>query len=43
MQIQLTTGYVADQDKALRFDTEVPGLAKKAEVSPGPYRWLPGE
>ena len=29
-----------DQDKALRFYTEVLGFAKKADFSQGPYRWL---
>ena len=40
MKIKLTTIYVDDQDKALRFYTEVLGLAKKADFSNGPYRWL---
>ena len=40
MKIKLTTVYVDDQDKALRFYTEVLGLAKKADFSNGPYRWL---
>ena len=40
MKIRLTTVYVNDQDKALRFYTEVLGLAKKADFSQGPYRWL---
>ncbi len=29
-----------DQDKALRFYTEVQGFVKKADFSQGPYRWL---
>jgi catechol 2,3-dioxygenase-like lactoylglutathione lyase family enzyme len=29
-----------DQDKALRFYTEVLGFAKKADFSNGPFRWL---
>ena len=29
-----------DQEKALRFYTEVLGFAKKADFSQGPYRWL---
>ena len=29
-----------DQDKALRFYTEILGFAKKADFSQGPYRWL---
>jgi predicted enzyme related to lactoylglutathione lyase len=40
MKIKVTTIYVDDQDKALRFYTEVVGLAKKKDVSNGPYRWL---
>jgi predicted enzyme related to lactoylglutathione lyase len=40
MKIKLTTVYVDDQDKALRFYTEVMGFVKKADVSQGPYRWL---
>jgi predicted enzyme related to lactoylglutathione lyase len=31
---------VDDQDKALRFYTEVLGFAKKADFSQGPFRWL---
>ena len=40
LRIQLTTIYVDDQDKALRFYTEVLGFAKKADFSQGPFRWL---
>jgi predicted enzyme related to lactoylglutathione lyase len=40
MKIKLTTLYVNDQDKALRFYTEVLGFTKKANVSNGGYRWL---
>jgi len=40
MKIKLTTVHVNDQDKALRFYTEVLGFVKKADVSQGPYRWL---
>src|SRR5712692_7166685 len=40
MKIKLTSVYVDDQDKALRFYTEVLGFAKKADFSNGPYRWL---
>lgn len=40
MKIKLTTLRVDDQDKALRFYTEVLGFVKKADVSQGPYRWL---
>src|SRR6202158_3424344 len=40
MKIKLTTIYVDDQEKALRFYTQVAGLVKKADVSQGGYRWL---
>jgi len=40
MTIKLTSIYVDDLDKALRFYTEVAGFVKKADVSQGPYRWL---
>jgi predicted enzyme related to lactoylglutathione lyase len=40
MKIKLTSVYVDDLDKALRFYVEVLGLAKKADFSNGPYRWL---
>jgi predicted enzyme related to lactoylglutathione lyase len=40
MKIKLTSVYVDDQGKALRFYTEVLGFAKKADFSQGPFRWL---
>jgi predicted enzyme related to lactoylglutathione lyase len=40
MKIKLTSVYVDDQEKALRFYTEVLGFTKKTDVSQGPYRWL---
>jgi predicted enzyme related to lactoylglutathione lyase len=40
MKIKLTSVYVDDQEKALRFYTDVLGLAKKADFSNGGYRWL---
>ena len=40
MKIKLTTVHVDDQEKALRFYTEVLGFAKKADFSQGPFRWL---
>jgi len=40
MKIKLTRIYVADQEKALRFYTEVLGFVKKADFSQGPFRWL---
>ena len=40
MKIKLTSVYVDDQEKALRFYTDVLGFTKKTDVSNGPYRWL---
>src|SRR5215475_2765966 len=40
MKIKLTNVFVDDQEKALRFYTEVLGFVKKADFSQGPYRWL---
>ena len=40
MKIKLTIVYVNDQDKALRFYTDVLGFVTKSDFSQGPYRWL---
>ncbi len=40
MKIKLTSVYVDDQEKAVRFYTEVLGFVKKADFSKGPFRWL---
>ena len=40
MKIKLTSVYVDDEDKALRFYTGVLGFAKKGDFSQGPFRWL---
>jgi len=40
MKIGLTSIYVDDQERALKFYTKVLGFDKKADVSNGPYRWL---
>jgi predicted enzyme related to lactoylglutathione lyase len=40
MKIKLTSVYVDDQEKALRFYTEVLGFVKKGDFGNGPYRWL---
>jgi len=40
MKIKVTTVHVDDQEKALRFYTEVLGFVKKTDFSQGPYRWL---
>ena len=40
MKIKLTRVYVDDQEKALRFYTDILGFVKKADFSQGDYRWL---
>jgi predicted enzyme related to lactoylglutathione lyase len=40
MKIKLTSVFVDDQEKALRFYTEVLGFTKKADFSNGAFRWL---
>ncbi|MFD4208427.1 VOC family protein [Micromonospora tulbaghiae] len=40
MRINLTSVYVDDQAKALRFYTDVLGFVKKTDVPTGEYRWL---
>jgi catechol 2,3-dioxygenase-like lactoylglutathione lyase family enzyme len=40
MRIKLTSVLVDDQDKALRFYTEVLGFEKKTEIPLGEHRWL---
>ena len=40
MKLKVTSIYVDDQEKALRFYTDVLGFVKKTDVSQGPYRWL---
>ncbi|MDE2476489.1 MAG: VOC family protein [Alphaproteobacteria bacterium] len=40
MKIKLTSVYVDDQEKALRFYTGILGFTKKADFSQGPFRWL---
>lgn len=40
MKIKLFGIFVDDQEKALRFYTDVLGFQKKADVTQGPYRWL---
>ncbi|MEW2130766.1 VOC family protein [Streptomyces sp. NPDC005435] len=40
MRINRASVFVDDQDKALRFYTEVLGFVKKADVPVGEYRWL---
>ena len=40
MRITLTSVLVDDQEKALRFYTEVLGFVKKTEIPLGEHRWL---
>jgi catechol 2,3-dioxygenase-like lactoylglutathione lyase family enzyme len=40
MKINLASVLVDDQDKALRFYTEVLGFQKKTEIPLGEHRWL---
>src|SRR5262245_33900218 len=40
MRIDLTSVLIDDQDKALRFYTEVLGFQKKTEIPLGGARWL---
>ena len=40
MHIRLTSIMVDDQDKALRFYTEVLGFRKKHDIPVGEYRWI---
>ena len=40
MKIKLTSVHVNDQEKALRFYTDVLGFVKKTDFSQGAYRWL---
>ena len=40
MKLKVMSVYVDDQNKALRFYTEVLGFTKKTDFSQGPFRWL---
>jgi catechol 2,3-dioxygenase-like lactoylglutathione lyase family enzyme len=40
MKIKVTSIYVDDHQKALRFYTDILGFVKKADITQGPYRWL---
>jgi catechol 2,3-dioxygenase-like lactoylglutathione lyase family enzyme len=40
MRINITSVLVDDQDKALKFYTEVLGFVKKVEIPLGEHRWL---
>jgi catechol 2,3-dioxygenase-like lactoylglutathione lyase family enzyme len=40
MKIVVTSVFVDDQEKALRFYTDVLGFKKKTDIPMGPHRWL---
>ncbi|TFG94232.1 MAG: VOC family protein [Calditrichales bacterium] len=40
MKIKLNSVYVDDQDKALRFYTEILGFVKKFDIPLGEFRWI---
>jgi len=40
MKLKVMSVFVDDQERALKFYTEVLGFAKKMDFSNGPYRWL---
>ena len=40
MRIRLTSIMVTDQDKALRFYTDVLGFLKKHEIPVGEFKWM---
>jgi catechol 2,3-dioxygenase-like lactoylglutathione lyase family enzyme len=40
MQIKIASILVDDQDKALRFYTEILGFTKKVDMTMGAFRWL---
>jgi catechol 2,3-dioxygenase-like lactoylglutathione lyase family enzyme len=40
MRIKLTSIMVDDQDKAIRFYTEILGFKKKHDIPVGEYRWI---
>lgn len=40
MRIRLNSIFVDDQDKALKFYTEILGFVKSVEIPMGDYRWL---
>ena len=40
MKIIYTKVFVNDQDKALKFYTQILGFVKKSDIVAGDYRWL---
>ena len=39
MKIKLNSVFVDDQDKALKFYTEVLGFVKKTDIPAGKFKW----
>jgi catechol 2,3-dioxygenase-like lactoylglutathione lyase family enzyme len=40
MRIKITSIFVEDQDKALKFYTEILGFVKKTDIPAGEFKWL---
>ena len=40
MRLKFTSVFVVDQDKALKFYTEILGFVKKTDITAGEFRWL---
>jgi predicted enzyme related to lactoylglutathione lyase len=40
MKIKLTSVFVDDQSKALKFYTEILGFVKRSDITHGKFRWL---
>ena len=40
MRLKFTSVFVDDQDKALKFYTEILGFVKKTDITAGEFRWL---
>lgn len=40
MKVKLSSVTVTDQDKALKFYTEILGFVKKTEIPMGDHKWL---
>ncbi|MHA2131014.1 MAG: VOC family protein, partial [Promethearchaeota archaeon] len=40
MEIKIASIFVDDQDKALKFYTEVLGFVKNSEIQVGKFKWL---
>ncbi len=41
MRITITSVFVDNQDKALKFYTEILGFVKQNDIPVGEFRWLP--